>query len=68
MIYAAAGDDIRRKAFRERINYFQRPKILGDDVEAGEGKRKIYSIVQIERWLACLELTELGLSPTRRAS
>jgi hypothetical protein len=64
VIYAATEDDIRRKAFRVRINYFQRSKILGDDVEVGKGKRKIYSIVQIERWLACLELTELGLSPT----
>lgn len=63
MIYAATEDDIRRKAFRVRINYFQRSKILGDDVEVGKNKRKIYSIVQIERWLACLELTELGLSP-----
>jgi len=64
VIYAATEDDKRRKAFRARINYFQRAKVLGDDVEVGKGKQNAYSIVQIERWLACLELTELGLSPT----
>src|SRR5262249_58737945 len=63
VIYAATEDDKRRKAFRVRINYFQRAKVLGDDVEVGKGKQNAYSIVQIERWLACLELTELGLSP-----
>jgi hypothetical protein len=61
-IYAATEVDKRRKAFRARINYFQRSKVLGDNVEVGKGKRKTYSTVQIERWLACLELTELGLS------
>jgi hypothetical protein len=61
-IYAATEDDIRRKAFRARINFFQRAKVLGN--EAGKGQRNAYSIVQIGRWLACLELTELGLSPT----
>ena len=64
MIYAATEDDKRRKAFRARINYFQRAKVLGGDVEVGNGKQNAYSIVQIGRWLACLELTELGLSPT----
>ena len=63
MIYAATEDDKRRKAFRARINYFQRAKVLGGDVEVGNGKQNAYSLVQIERWLACLELTELGLSP-----
>jgi hypothetical protein len=64
VIYAATEDDKRRKDFRARINYFQRAKVLGDDVEVGKGKQNVYSIVQLERWLACLELTELGLSPT----
>ena len=64
VIYAATEDDKRRKAFRARINYFQRSKVLGDDVEVGKGKQNTYSVGQIERWLACLELTELGLSPT----
>ena len=44
------------------MNYFEQAKVLGDVVEVGKGKRKTYSIVQIERWLACLELTEFGLS------
>ena len=64
VIYAATEDDERRKAFRARINYFQRAKVLGDDFEVGKGKQNAYSIVEIQRWLACLELTELGLSPT----
>jgi hypothetical protein len=67
VIYAATEGDIRRKAFRARINYFQRAKVLGDQAEVGNGRRNAYSIVQIERWLACLELTELGLSPTTAA-
>ena len=48
MIYAATEDEKRRKAFRARINYFQRAKVLGDDVEVGKGKQNAYSIVQIE--------------------
>ena len=60
VIYAATEGDKRRKAFRARINYFQRAKVLDDDVEAGKRKQNAYSIVQIERWLACQELTELG--------
>ena len=48
VIYAATEDDKRRKAFRARINYFQRAKVLGDDVEVGKGKQNAYSIVQIE--------------------
>jgi hypothetical protein len=63
-IYAAIDDDVRRQAFRARINYFQRAKVLGEDVAVGKGTKNDYSIVQIERWFACLELTELGLSPT----
>lgn len=61
-IYAATEEGIRRKAFRARIRYFEQAKVLGNDVEVGKGKRKTYSIAQIERWLACLELTESGLS------
>jgi len=48
VIYAATEDEKRRKAFRARINYFQRAKVLGDDVEVGKGKQNAYSIVQIE--------------------
>jgi hypothetical protein len=64
MVHAATADDVRRQAFRARINYFQRAKVLGEGVAVGKGKKNDYSLVQIERWFACLELTELGLSPT----
>ena len=50
-IYAATEDGIRRKAFRARMNYFEQAKVLGDVVKVGKGKRKTYSIAQIERWL-----------------
>ena len=63
-IYAATDDDVRRQAFRARINHFQRARVLGEAVEVGKGKRNSYSVVQIERWFACLELAELGISPT----
>jgi hypothetical protein len=63
-IYAATDDDVRRQAFRARINHFQRARVLGQAVEVGKGKRNSYSLVQIERWFACLELAELGISPT----
>jgi hypothetical protein len=62
VIYAAPDNGVRRKAFRSRINYFQRAEVLGESgVQAA--KRSTFSMSQIERWLACLELTELGLSP-----
>lgn len=63
-IFDAAEDGIRQKAFRARIDYFEQAKVLGDDVEVDSSKGKTYSIVQIERLLACLELTEFGLSST----
>ena len=63
-IHAATADDVRRQAFRARINYFQRAKVLGAAVAVGKGTKNNYNVAQIERWLACLELTEIGLSPT----
>jgi hypothetical protein len=63
-IYAAADDDVRRSDFRARINYFQRAKVIGKDVQVGTGQRADYNVRQIERWCCCMELCELGVSPT----
>jgi hypothetical protein len=65
-IYAAT-DDTGRKAFHRRINYFRRAKVLDDDNKLGKNTRGAFHIAQIERWFACLELTELGLSPAAAA-
>jgi len=63
-IYAATDDDVRRRDFRARINYFQRAKVIGEEVQVGKGTRVSYNVRQIERWFCCLELAELGVSPT----
>jgi hypothetical protein len=62
--YRATDDKVRQRAFRARINSFQRLGVLGKKVRVGKGQKVTYSIEQMERWLACLELSELGISPT----
>jgi hypothetical protein len=62
--YGASDDEVRQTAFRARINSLQRLGVLGDKVKVGKGARLTYSVEQMERWLACLELSELGISPT----
>lgn len=62
--YGASDDKVRQTAFRARINSLQRLGVLGEKVKVGKGARLTYSIEQMERWLACLELSELGISPT----
>ena len=61
-MYAATEDGIRRRSVPRTHELFRTGQGVGDDVKVGKGKRKTYSIAQIERWLACLELTEFGLS------
>jgi len=63
-IYRATDDDVRRSELRARINYFQRAQVLGAEVRVGKGQRVEYSVGQVERWLCCFELAELGVSPT----
>ena len=46
------------------MDNFEQAKVLGNDVDVDQGNRITYSIPQIERLLACLELTEFGLSST----
>jgi hypothetical protein len=64
-LYGINSDDQRRSDFRARINLFQRANVLG--VRVGKGQRLSYSVPQIERWFCCLELAELGISPTTAA-
>jgi hypothetical protein len=62
--YGASDHKVRETAFRARINSLQRLGVLGENVRLGKGQRVAYGIEQMERWLACLELSELGISPT----
>jgi hypothetical protein len=63
-IYRANTDKVRQTAFRARINGLQREGVLGRAVRVGKGTKASYTVEQIERWLCCLELAELGISPT----
>jgi hypothetical protein len=62
--YGASDDKVRETAFRARINSLQRLGVLGEKVKVGKGQKVTYGVEQMERWLACLELSELGISPT----
>jgi hypothetical protein len=62
--YGASDDKVRQSEFRARINALQRLHVLGEKARVGKGTRLTYSVEQIERWLACFELCELGISPT----
>ena len=62
--YGASDEKLRETAFRARINSLQRLGVLGEKVRVGKGARLTYSVEQMERWLACMELCELGISPT----
>jgi hypothetical protein len=62
--YGANDDKLRETAFRARINSLQRLGVLGQKVRVGKGQKVTYGVEQMERWLACLELSELGISPT----
>jgi hypothetical protein len=63
-IYGATENEVRQTAFRARINGLQRLGVLGEKAKVGKGTRLTYSVEQMERWLACMELCELGISPT----
>jgi hypothetical protein len=62
--YGASADALRKTAFRARINLFQRLNVLGPDFRVGKGRKIRYRLEQVERWICCLELSELGISPT----
>ena len=62
--YGASDEKLRETAFRARINSLQRLGVLGEKVRVGKGAKLTYSVEQMERWLACMELCELGISPT----
>ena len=57
VIYAATEADKRRKAFRACINYFQRAKVLGDDVEGRQAQAKCLQH-RSDRAVACLPGTD----------
>jgi hypothetical protein len=63
-IYGASENEVRQTAFRARINSLQRLGVLGEKAKVGKGARLTYTVEQMERWLACMELCELGISPT----
>ena len=63
-VYRAGDDEKRRSEFRARINSLQRLGVLGEDFKVGKGQKLTYRVEHIERWLCCLELAELGISPT----
>jgi hypothetical protein len=63
-LYGVSDDAQRRIDFRARVNYLQRGNVLGESAKVGTGTRLTYGVDQVERWFACLELAELGISPT----
>jgi hypothetical protein len=63
-VYRADTDKVRAAAFRARINHLQRTRVLDASVRVGKGTKASYTVEQMERWLMCLELAELGISPT----
>jgi hypothetical protein len=65
--YNASDDEVRKSAFRARINGLQRLGVLGEKVKVGKGQKLTYTVDQMERWIACLELAELGISLTTTA-
>jgi hypothetical protein len=66
-IFRASEDAIRQSDFRARLNLLTRAGVLGPDAKVGKGQRLTYRVEQIERLLCCLELAELGVSPTTAA-